>query len=531
MAILTEVPPNIAQGQPITPVNIIDTIETVIDANQKSTQAALDADTAQEAATISADKAIKANESAISANQSVQDMTILVEQSSNQVLLSQQAATSANQSVQNMTVLVEQSAEQVTVAKNAATNAQGDADRAADSASGAADFAEQISRNIQQLKKDGGRFFPTTGILSLTTIAQEQLGTSDKQITLTNDQSPITGFIASQGMYYASQENGILVDANGTVVNDYLSGQPLEFVAGDWLCANASGWYKEFQGGAVAGVKGGAETIYRYGYVNITKENIGLGNVNNTSDIDKPVSTAQQAVLDLKQNKTDNLLNTINKTIVGAINEIFLKIYPVGSIYITVNNEHNTATAISNLFGGTWVQWGMGRTIIGMGVGEVNDYLTIATPPSQTVIERKSGDAGGVAAHTHSANSDNNSLVYTGSPMYDGDFKTSTDDAGSHTGTFAYIDGENYIANYNDSVATGVFSKGTSTASKRVAANSSNTYTTTRGFVLTVPNHNHNYNHNHIISSHTHPVNVINNGTINGNMPPYITCYMWKRIS
>lgn len=36
---------------------------------------------------------------------------------------------------------------------------------------------------------------------------------------------------------------------------------------------------------------------------NVTKEQVGLGNVNNTSDIDKPISTMQQAALDLKADK------------------------------------------------------------------------------------------------------------------------------------------------------------------------------------------------------------------------------------
>jgi hypothetical protein len=37
----------------------------------------------------------------------------------------------------------------------------------------------------------------------------------------------------------------------------------------------------------------------------ITKAMVGLGNVDNTSDIDKPISTATQAALDLKANATD----------------------------------------------------------------------------------------------------------------------------------------------------------------------------------------------------------------------------------
>ena len=51
-------------------------------------------------------------------------------------------------------------------------------------------------------------------------------------------------------------------------------------------------------GGTVTGVKGEAEETYRSGQVNITRANIGLGNVDNTSDMNKPVSTAQQAAID-----------------------------------------------------------------------------------------------------------------------------------------------------------------------------------------------------------------------------------------
>ncbi len=45
----------------------------------------------------------------------------------------------------------------------------------------------------------------------------------------------------------------------------------------------------------VAGVKGSAESEYRTGNVNITPENIGLGNVNNTADNEKEVKYAENA--------------------------------------------------------------------------------------------------------------------------------------------------------------------------------------------------------------------------------------------
>lgn len=54
----------------------------------------------------------------------------------------------------------------------------------------------------------------------------------------------------------------------------------------------------------VTGVKGDSEVSYRDGNVNITKANIGLGNVDNTADTDKPVSTATQTALNLKADLT-----------------------------------------------------------------------------------------------------------------------------------------------------------------------------------------------------------------------------------
>ena len=51
----------------------------------------------------------------------------------------------------------------------------------------------------------------------------------------------------------------------------------------------------------VTGVKGNAENDYRTGDINISPANIGLGNVNNTSDANKPISTATQTALNAKQ--------------------------------------------------------------------------------------------------------------------------------------------------------------------------------------------------------------------------------------
>lgn len=89
-------------------------------------------------------------------------------------------------------------------------------------------------------------------------------------------------------------------------------------------------------GGVVTGVKGDAETSYRLGKVNITKANIGLGNVDNTSDANKPISTATQTALDLKADLTD-IADFITKS-VNDLTYYYTKTDIDGKI-TTINNN------------------------------------------------------------------------------------------------------------------------------------------------------------------------------------------------
>ena len=78
----------------------------------------------------------------------------------------------------------------------------------------------------------------------------------------------------------------------------------------------------------VTGVKGSAESAYRNGDVNITKANIGLGNVDNTSDANKPISTAQKAVNDAQATTNTSLGNRISaleNTVTGVSGAMIFK--------------------------------------------------------------------------------------------------------------------------------------------------------------------------------------------------------------
>lgn len=69
------------------------------------------------------------------------------------------------------------------------------------------------------------------------------------------------------------------------------------------------------------------------------------------------------------QGALDKFLDTVDQALDGTlagnlqnqINEYWEKIYPVGSIYMSVNN-----TDPSNLFGGKWEEWGAGRVPVGV---------------------------------------------------------------------------------------------------------------------------------------------------------------------
>ena len=91
-----------------------------------------------------------------------------------------------------------------------------------------------------------------------------------------------------------------VVDAQGTLVQvlpeTSAEQVTLADTANKFTSTNVEGALAEVmqvaQTGGVTGVKGDAETEYRKGNVNITKANIGLGNVDNTADANKVVKEA-----------------------------------------------------------------------------------------------------------------------------------------------------------------------------------------------------------------------------------------------
>lgn len=80
----------------------------------------------------------------------------------------------------------------------------------------------------------------------------------------------------------------------------------ITFAVGDWIISNGTAWQKVDNTDAITSVNG-----YTSGAITLTKTDVGLGNADNTSDVNKPISSATQTALNAKE-------NTSNKGIAGG---------------------------------------------------------------------------------------------------------------------------------------------------------------------------------------------------------------------
>ncbi len=159
--------------------------------------------------------------------------------------------------------------------------------------------------------------------------------------------------------------------------------------------------------------------------------------------------------------------------------DLLNKTYPIGSIYMSVNS-----TSPATLFGGTWVRWGNGRIPVGVDTSQT-EFNTV-------------GKTGGEKTHT---------LTEAEMPQHSHTIAAKTVETalnGAHSHTLKY----SKTANTNGSGAR-INGDGTLEA---YAMNSSGAHT-----------------HNVTIPAHT--TDAKGSGTAHNNLPPYITCYMWKRTA
>ena len=181
---------------------------------------------------------------------------------------------------------------------------------------------------------------------------------------------------------------------------------------------------------------------------------------------------------------------------------LFDAIYPVGSIYISTNS-----TNPGTLFGGTWVAYAQGRTLIGNGTsdqtftagatgGASTHTLTTSQMPSHTHTQN---------SHGHSGN--NKSFFYWFSQFMHRDNQPETD----FIGTFKNADNTNVTLSqmdYNNN--TDAIGSGSRWGYRKVGVS---------------------WNHTPSINNTTATNNNTGGGGSHNNLQPYIVTYIWRRTA
>lgn len=274
---------------------------------------------------------------------------------------------------------------------------------------------------------------------------------------------------------------------------------------------------------------------------------IGLEKVNNTADMDKPISTATQAAIekidtsiglvDIKVDETNKRIDQLvfdglssdAEKLKDVLRDIF---YPIGTIYESVNN-----TNPSEFIGGVWVSWGAGK--VSVGVDESQEEFNVA--------EKE----GGEKEHVLTVNElPSHNHTFTGKAV------TSDIQSASHTHNIPSLSGtaatESLSGNlYNYAIqdhATSAGGSGIVTAIKESNMKVGYATATTEEQSTLTDKININATHSHTVTtntnttstqnaSHTHSVTA--SGTIgntggnsaHNNLQPYITSYKWKRTA
>lgn len=163
------------------------------------------------------------------------------------------------------------------------------------------------------------------------------------------------------------------------------------------------------------------------------------------------------------------------------INEILLKVYPVGSIYMSTKN-----TNPGTLFGGTWTAWGSGRVPVGINTSDTSFNTVEKTGGSKS----HSITSSEMPSHNHTFSATTGGRV-TVPGTTNSDFGNGLGWVGGGDGNIAYVDG-----NTDNRVMNAWRDK--------------------------------NANHAHTVSGTT---GNRGSGTAMSLLQPYITCYMWKRTA
>lgn len=200
-------------------------------------------------------------------------------------------------------------------------------------------------------------------------------------------------------------------------------------------------------------------------------------------------------------NTANNAANTVEQIRV-EMDAVTNKLWPVGSIYISVNNANP-----ASFFGGSWVPFATGKTIVGVDTGQ-GEFNAVEKSGGHKELQ---SHAHGMNNHVHSLNNHTHTVPNHVHTMQG---------AGNHY---------HYLGINKDAVQ-----KGTSYNKPNNFESGSTSYKSN-----TTGNHTHTMNSSGTCTTGGNSGNTGGNsgnttstgGGDSGNLQPYITVYMWKRTN
>ena len=208
------------------------------------------------------------------------------------------------------------------------------------------------------------------------------------------------------------------------------------------------------------------------------------------------------------------------------LQSFLLKVYPVGSIYISYSN-----TNPGTLFGGTWETFGKGQTLVGIDTSST-EFKTL-------------GQAGGskTISYTPSGSIGSTGLTISQIPSHSHSYDKADSTTGSHTLTIAEIPSHNHDLIWPDTNYLIELDSGTQEGGAWIGA-IGRTSTTRKSLGNIYTKHvGGGQGHTHTISTTSSSTGTAGKGTTSdghthtftgtaatlNNLQPYITVYMWKR--
>ena len=314
-----------------------------ISASANATAAKKSADSASESASNASASAKTATDAATSANTSETNAKKSADNASNSATSATLSETNAKKSADSASASETSASNSATSASTSENNARVSANSASTSASSASTSASSASTSETNAKKSADSAVTSANNASTSetnakkyyeqtkSISESFAGTLRPKGTVTFANLPSVSLAETGDMYNVSDEF--------TTTTDFAEGAGNTIPLGSNVYKNSDGKWDVLAGSPVTGVKGSAETAYRRGNVNITKENIGLGNVDNTADSEKRVSYATSA------GSADSATKASNDSANQKITSTYIKGVGIKNHTVTVTKGDGTSSS------------------------------------------------------------------------------------------------------------------------------------------------------------------------------------------